>query len=59
MSRQGNERANKCIECSITNCEHHCCDENYCSLDSIRVGTHEKNPTMYECTDCLSFKMKG
>ena len=52
------ERANKCIECTIQNCEHHCCDSNYCSLDHIRVGTHEANPTVEQCTDCLSFAMK-
>lgn len=53
------ERANKCIECSIHNCANHCCDSDFCSLDSIKVGTHEANPTQYECTDCLSFVMKN
>ncbi len=31
---------------------------DYCSLDCITVGTHEANPTMDQCTDCLSFKKK-
>ena len=53
------ERANKCIECTITNCAHHCYDSDYCSLDHIRVGTHEANPTVDQCTDCLSFDMKS
>lgn len=50
---------NEAIKCSISNCEHHCCSEDYCSLDSIKVGTHESNPTQVECTDCESFKMKA
>ena len=52
------ERANKCIECSIKNCAYHCTSEDYCSLDHIKVGTHECDPTQKQCTDCLSFKMK-
>lgn len=50
---------NESIKCTINNCEHHCGGENYCSLDSICVGTHESNPTKIECTDCESFKMKA
>lgn len=50
--------ANKSIECSITQCKNHCGTENYCSLSSIKVGTHESNPTMIECTDCTSFRLK-
>lgn len=42
----------------VTSCRHHCSDVDYCSLDSIRVGTHEKNPTMDQCTDCQSFNLK-
>ena len=54
----GTEHANKCIACSITNCKHHCSEAEYCSLDSIHVGTHEANPTMDQCTDCQSFELK-
>ena len=50
--------ANKCIECAVTQCKYHCQDQQYCSLDHIRVGTHEANPTMEQCTDCLSFARK-
>ena len=50
---------NESIRCTINTCEHHCQSENYCSLDSILVGTHEANPTKIECTDCESFKMKA
>lgn len=50
---------NECIECSINNCEHHAKNEDYCTLDKIKVGTHEANPTVVECTDCESFKLKA
>lgn len=53
-----NEKANKCIECTVTQCKNHCESENYCSLDTIRVGTHEANPTVDQCTDCMSFQCK-
>ncbi len=50
--------ANKCIECSVTQCKYHCDTQNYCSLEQIKVGTHEANPTMQQCTDCMSFAAK-
>ncbi|MEY8338349.1 DUF1540 domain-containing protein [Lachnospiraceae bacterium 62-35] len=50
---------NPCIECSISNCAYHAQNENYCTLDKIKVGTHEANPTMKECTDCESFVNKA
>lgn len=53
-----NCRANKCIECTVQQCAYHCDDANYCSLDSILVGTHEANPTADQCTDCKSFRKK-
>lgn len=53
-----NCKANKCIKCTVEQCRHHCGSENYCSLDSILVGTHESNPTMDQCTDCMSFDKK-
>ena len=45
--------ANHCIQCSVTQCRNHCSDENYCSLERIQVGTHESDPTMKQCTDCI------
>lgn len=54
-----NNGKNECIKCSITNCAHHAQEENYCTLAAIEVGTHEKNPTMKECTDCESFVNKA
>ncbi|MFQ9509404.1 MAG: DUF1540 domain-containing protein [Lachnospiraceae bacterium] len=50
---------NECIECTINNCAYHAEDVNYCTLDKIKVGTHETNPTQKECTDCESFKNKN
>ncbi len=50
--------ANKCIMCSVQQCKHHYKKENYCALDSIKVGTHEYSPTEKQCTDCQSFEMQ-
>lgn len=57
--KSGKCYANKCIECTVNSCEHHCQNQNYCSLDSIRVVTHESNPTEVSCTDCGSFVKKS
>ena len=50
--------ANPCIECTIYNCANHCSSAADCALERILIGTHEKNPTMDQCTDCKSFEMK-
>lgn len=50
---------NPSIQCTINNCAYHACDENYCTLETIKVGTHEANPTKKECTDCESFVNKA
>ena len=49
---------NRAIQCSVTQCANHCQSEQYCGLTTIKVGTHEANPTKNQCTDCQSFKMK-
>ena len=49
---------NSAIECTVTQCRHHCGAENYCSLEKIRVASHEANPTMIRCTDCESFILR-
>lgn len=46
---------NPSIKCTVSQCQYNMVSENYCVLDSIHVGTHEKNPTVPECTDCESF----
>lgn len=52
------EKCNECIRCTVEQCRHHHDTKNYCTLDSIQVGTHEMNPTMDQCTDCKSFAVK-
>ena len=47
--------ANHCIVCNVTSCRNHHSDKNYCTLEAIRVGTHEKKPSQPPCTDCQSF----
>ena len=49
---------NSSIQCTVSQCKHNAVSEHYCTLDAIRVGSHEKNPTMVECTDCQSFEIK-
>ena len=50
--------ANHCIHCSVRDCKFHSGDENYCSLDSIEVASHEQNPTDERCVDCCSFECR-
>ncbi len=47
--------ANHSIHCTVRDCRYHHGDENYCSLDSIQVASHEMNPTDERCVDCRSF----
>ncbi len=49
---------NSSIQCVVSKCKYNCGTENYCTLDTIRVGSHESDPTMVECTDCQSFELK-
>ncbi len=51
--------SNKSIGCTVKECQYHCDNENYCTLEKIVVGTHESNPTNVECTDCESFKARS
>ena len=49
---------NESIKCTVEQCKHHACSENYCTLNSISIGTQEPNPTVAECTDWQSFVLK-
>ncbi|QHI73319.1 DUF1540 domain-containing protein [Aminipila terrae] len=49
---------NESIRCTVDQCKNHAQSKNYCSLDSITVGTHENSPTQDQCTDCKSFQVK-
>lgn len=51
--------ANKSIKCSVTSCQNHCNSEDFCSLNSVKIGTHESNPTVCQCVDCESFVAKN
>ena len=53
-----NKQANNAIRCTVEQCQYHCDSKDYCSLDSITIGTHESNPSMDQCTDCQSFCTK-
>ncbi|MBW6411496.1 DUF1540 domain-containing protein [Clostridium weizhouense] len=50
---------NPSIKCSIKNCRYHNQNENYCTLEQIKVGTHEAHPKKIECTDCESFVLNS
>ena len=50
---------NKSIECAVKQCEYNASNAGYCTLGKIKVGTHESNPTVPECTDCMSFKVRS
>lgn len=49
------KEANPNIECTVVQCANHCGGEDFCTLDKIKVVTHEQNPTVIQCTDCSSF----
>lgn len=49
---------NNSIGCTVTECRHHCNEDNYCTLNRIEVVKHESVATSQECTDCGSFKKK-
>lgn len=54
-----NNTANRSIQCSVRQCKNHCGSENFCSLPSIWVGTHESDPTVCQCVDCESFEKQN
>lgn len=52
-----NNTPNMAIGCTVSQCQYHCNQQDYCSLQNISVGTHEQNPKVCECVDCESFKV--
>lgn len=54
-----NSRANESIRCTVDQCKYHCGDKNYCTLNSVQIGTHEANPQVVQCVDCESFEVKS
>lgn len=53
-----NSYANQCIKCTVASCKNHCNDKDYCSLEEVKIGTHEPHPTQCQCVDCKSFELK-
>lgn len=49
---------NTSINCTVSECKYNAQDQQYCTLNTIMIGTHEKNPKVPECTDCKSFEKK-
>ena len=47
---------NNSIGCVVSECEHHCKEDNFCTLNKIEVVKHESVAKTPECTDCGSFK---
>ena len=52
-----NKNANPSIECSVTSCAYHCCDKQYCSLNTIKVGHQDTNVATRGGTECASFQL--
>lgn len=52
------EKCNECIKCTVDDCRHHHNTKNYCTLQSIQVGTQEPHAAMADCPDCKSFAQK-
>lgn len=51
-----NMKHNESIACTVDECKYHCKEDNYCTLDQIKVVKHEGNARTVECTDCGSFE---
>ncbi len=51
-----NMKHNSSIGCSVTECNYHCKEDNYCTLDKIDVVKHTQKADTIESTDCGSFK---
>jgi hypothetical protein len=51
--------ANHSITCTVKECEYHSAHQDYCSLDTIKVGSHDLNPKDKKATDCESFEKKS
>ncbi|MDD5795220.1 DUF1540 domain-containing protein [Clostridium sp. HCP1S3_B4] len=50
--------SNSNIKCSVKQCKFNNESSGHCSLEEIKIGTHEANPTVPQCTDCESFVLK-
>lgn len=49
---------NDSIGCVVSECRYHCNEDDYCTLNHIKVVKHETVAKTTECTDCGSFEKK-
>lgn len=49
------KKKNSNIHCTVKQCVNNMETEDYCTLDMVKIGTHESDPKVPECTDCNSF----
>ncbi|HBF77666.1 MAG TPA: DUF1540 domain-containing protein [Clostridiaceae bacterium] len=49
---------NEHIGCTVTDCKHHCGEDDYCTLNKINVVNHSTPTREVEATDCGSFEPK-
>ncbi|MBP1890751.1 hypothetical protein J2Z53_002365 [Clostridium moniliforme] len=49
---------NPSIKCSVDECKYHCKEDDYCTLNSIKVGKHKHTANTVEETDCNSFELQ-
>lgn len=49
------KKKNSNIHCTVKQCANNMETEDYCTLDMVKIGTHESDPKVPECTDCNSF----
>ncbi len=50
-----NKNSNPSIKCSVTQCAYHCGDEDYCSLDKVKISRCAAQVTDCAGTECASF----
>ena len=42
-----NKTPNNSIKCSVNSCAYHCGEQNYCTLNEIKVGCCDSNGSRY------------
>ena len=45
------DQVNQNIRCSVNNCAYHACNQDYCTLQAIKVGCSTAQPTSCGCTE--------
>lgn len=53
---------NSSIECNVSECKNHCKDDDFCTLDKIKVTKNDKaqqaTTSSIEATDCSNFELR-